>query len=106
MFFEKFLIDHISSPLCKLYPFIHVIQLDLLLEIFRVTTLHLLIIHYRGKHLLYMQNENDKRILNTLQLHLLYKDIVFLLAFKHEEILFKILWHYHYSLHFSLNYLA
>ena len=32
MFFEKFLIDHISSPLCKWFPFIHVIQLDLLLS--------------------------------------------------------------------------
>ena len=76
------------------------------LEIFRITSLHLLIIHYSGKHLLNMQNENDKSMFNTSQLYLLYKDIVFLFAFKHEEILFIILWHYDYSLHFSLNYLA
>ena len=30
MFFEKFLIDHISSRLCKWYPFIHVILPSLL----------------------------------------------------------------------------
>ena len=53
-----------------------------------------------------MQNENDKSMFNNSQLYLLCKDIVFLFAFKHEEILFIILWHYDYGLHFSLNYLA
>ena len=56
--------------------------LHFLSEIFRITPLHLSIIHYSGKHLLNMQNEDDKSMLIcTSQLTLLYKDIVFLFAF-------------------------
>ena len=36
-FFEKFLIDHISNPLCKWYPFIYFIPQSLLTDVIQLS---------------------------------------------------------------------